>query len=77
MDFVPVKKEIHIGESGSIGVNLSLVPGALVELESIPYIVQAFSLQEGNMIIRVIVKQKDFNFSFITDYGDAIDVFYL
>ncbi len=77
MDFAPVKKEIRIGETGSINVNLSLVPGALVELESVPYIVQASSLLEGNMIIRVIVKQKDFNFSLITEYGDAIDVFYL
>jgi hypothetical protein len=77
MDFVPVKKEVRVGETGSIEVTLSLVPGALVELESVPYIVQASSLQEGNMIIRVIVKQKGFNFSLITDYGDAIDVFYL
>jgi ABC-type lipoprotein release transport system permease subunit len=77
MEFVPVKKEVHIEEAGSIDMDLPLVPGALVELESIPYIVQASSLQEGNMIIRVILKQKDFNFSFITEYGDAIDVFYL
>ncbi|MCX8183730.1 MAG: hypothetical protein N3F08_04865 [Crenarchaeota archaeon] len=77
MDFAPAKKEIRVGETGSINVNLSLVPGALVELESTPYIVQASSLREGNMIIRVVVKQKDFNFSLITEYGDAIDVFYL
>ncbi|MEM3079636.1 MAG: hypothetical protein QXF21_04890, partial [Thermoproteota archaeon] len=77
MDFAPVKKEIRIEETGSINVNLSLVPSALVELESTPYIVQASSLKEGNMLIRVIVKQKDFNFSLITEYGDAIDVFYL
>jgi ABC-type antimicrobial peptide transport system permease subunit len=77
IDFVPVKKEIRIEGSNDIDLTLSLVPGALVELESIPYIVQASSLQEGNMIIRVISKKEDFNFSFLNEYGDAIDVFYL
>ncbi|MEM2088130.1 MAG: ABC transporter permease [Thermoproteota archaeon] len=77
IDFVPVKKEVRIEDSSDITLTFSLVPGALVELESVPYIVQASSPQEGNMITRVINKKEGFNYSYVTEYGDAIDVFYL
>jgi len=78
VDYVPVKREITFDESRKLNITLLLVPGALVELEGVPYIVQSPSAEERYMIVRVRVLGGNLaNYSFIREYGSTPDAFML
>ena len=78
VDYVPVKREITFDGSRKLNITLLLVPGALVELEGVPYIVQSASAKERYMIVRVRILEGNLaNYSFIREYGSTPDAFML
>ncbi len=76
LDYVPVKKEIIFDKSEKLNLTLSLVPGALIELKGVPYLVQSSDIGERYMIVKVLEKEPT-NYSFIREYGNTPDVFLL
>ena len=75
VDYVPVIKKLERFES-SREVSFSLIPGALIELEGTPYLVQSSSLGGGRISIKVLSKT-ELNASFINQYGDGVDAWFL
>ncbi|MEM1530395.1 MAG: ABC transporter permease [Candidatus Bathyarchaeia archaeon] len=76
IDYAPAKREIYLKEPKLLNLTLSLVPGALIELEGMPYIVQSSSLEERYMGIR-IVETKPSNYTFVQEYGNSPDTYLL
>ena len=77
IDYLPVKREIIFDNIEKINITLLLVPGALIELEGVPYIVQSSDVKERYMVVRVKVLEKLINYSFIREYGNTPDSFLL
>jgi len=77
IDYVPAKVEISF--EGVEGKNLTLLlfPGALIEVEGVPYLAQSPDLKIYRTIIRVVVETKTFNYSFIAEYGSSLDAYFL
>jgi len=73
-DYIPAVKRLKF--ESSIDVSFSLVPGALIELEGRPYLVQSSSPGAGRMFIRVL-SETGLNASFIDEYGDSVDTWFI
>jgi len=80
LEYVPVKydKDITFEIERLKEIVLRVFPGALVELEGIPYIVQSSSPEERYMVLKVIEVGVDMsNYSYIREYGNTPDAFFL
>ncbi|MCX8171112.1 MAG: FtsX-like permease family protein [Candidatus Bathyarchaeota archaeon] len=77
IDYVPVKAIINFERIEVKNITLTLLPGALIEIEGIPYIAQTPSMERRRMSIRVVVETKPFNYSFINEYVSSLDVHFL
>ncbi|MEM2761984.1 MAG: FtsX-like permease family protein [Candidatus Bathyarchaeia archaeon] len=77
IDYVPVKATIHLERAEAKDITLTLLPGALIEIEGIPYIAQSPSMEKRRMSIKVMVETKPFNYSSINEYGSSLDAFFL
>jgi len=77
VDYVPAKTEIYLERAEGKNLTLLLFPGALIEVEGIPYLAQSPDLKIYRMSIRVKVETKPFNYSFITEYVSSPDVYFL
>ncbi|MEM3815359.1 MAG: FtsX-like permease family protein [Candidatus Bathyarchaeia archaeon] len=77
IDYVPTKATIYFERIETKNMTLMLLPGALIEIEGIPYIAQSPSIERRRMSIRVVIETEPFNYSFINEYGASIDAFFL
>lgn len=77
VDYVPVKREIYLERPENVSLTLQMVPGAMVEVEGIPYLVQSPSPEERYMIITIKERSGALNYSFIREYGNSPDVYML
>jgi ABC-type antimicrobial peptide transport system permease subunit len=77
IDYAPVKMEIYLERPENISITLRMVPGAMIEVEGIPYLVQSPSPEERYMIITVKERFEPLNYSFIREYGNSPDVYML
>lgn len=76
VEYAPVvERRIYFEKLENKSLILNLVPGALIELEGIPYIVQSSSIEERYMSIKVVETEKT-NYTFIREYGPQ-DIFLL
>ncbi|MEM3193943.1 MAG: FtsX-like permease family protein [Candidatus Bathyarchaeia archaeon] len=76
VEYAPVvEKRIYFEKLENKSLILNLIPGALIELEGIPYIVQSSSLEERYMSIKVVEIEKT-NYTFIREYSPQ-DIFLL
>ncbi|MEM2341897.1 MAG: ABC transporter permease [Candidatus Bathyarchaeia archaeon] len=70
VDYVPVEYRVYFEKVESRNITLLLIPGALIEIWGVPYIVQSSSPEIRSMTIRVIEKDEKFlNYSFVREYG--------
>ena len=53
VDYAPIKVEVSLERAESLNLTLRLMPGALIELKGIPYIVQSSNPEERYMTIKV------------------------
>jgi len=77
VDYVPVKTTVYFERAETKNVTLMLLPGALIEIEGIPYIAQSPSVEKRRMNIKVVLETKPPYYSFIDEYGSSLDAFYL
>ena len=79
VDYVPSMKKINLETPKSYEINFRLVPGALIELEGTPYLVQSSS-PKGRVHVKVLSEEGTplvLNISFIEEYGNSIDAWFL
>jgi len=70
-EYVPaMKKYVYIGYNERKNASFSLIPGALIEMKGIPYLVTSPSPEAVNYIIKVMPKRK-INVPFIDEYGNS------
>ena len=76
ISYVPaLRKNVYI-EFREKNISFSLIPGAIIEILDPPYIVQSPNPETLRTTIKVIPKEK-INVSYIDDYGDSSDVWWL
>jgi len=69
-------KEVKL-ESGGKNVSFSLLPGALIELKGVPYLIQSSS-PGGRVSIKVLNENgSEFPAPLISEYGNSIDAWFL
>jgi len=77
VSYVPsLRKNVYIEFMKKKNVSFSLIPGAVIEILDSPYIVRSPNPETLRTIIKVIPEEK-INFSYIDDYGDSSDVWWL
>jgi hypothetical protein len=75
--YVPsMVKNVYIEYEEKREISFSLIPGALIEISDSPYIVQSPNPETLRSTIKVLPKEK-INVSFIDEYGDSSDVWWL
>ena len=75
-DYVPAFTQVHFQTIEDKNLSFSLIPGALIEVEGTPYLVQSPSPGANVVFIRVLT-DKGFNVPFIDEYGSAQHVWFL
>jgi len=79
IDYVPSVKKLKLESLEGKNVSFSLVPGALIELEGTPYLVQSSS-PGGRVFVKVLNEKGSnlvLNAPFIYEYGSSIDTWFL
>jgi len=76
IDYVPSVTKLKLEYLDIKNVSFSLIPGASIELKGTPYLVQSSSPGGGRIFIKVL-SESGFNASFIDEYGDSIDSWFL
>jgi len=76
IDYVPAVKKLQLETFETEETSFSLIPGALIELQGTPYLAQSSSPGGGRVIIKVLT-EGGLNASFINEYGNSIDTWFL
>jgi len=78
IDYVPTVKKVQFEpyQGEDTAVSFSLIPGALIELQGTPYLVQSSSPIGGRVLIKIL-SESGLDSSFVNQYGSSVDAWFL